>query len=177
MEKITVAELIQIFLLFAIVIGCIIFMLHDIDLTNKRNRFEKALKESIRQNKLKNEDVHLLASRWSVKPGRVKSILLFILSDFLTSNDCPDHHIARIRELIEWHDTNDPFAELPENIKLQLQHILRLSATCQPEVTSLTRSLHDIYTSNQKKMRRAKIVSFIISVASLLTGIYSIFFN
>ena len=126
---------------------------------------------------VKNNDIYLLAKRWSVRHEDIEKILLFIFNDFLTDKNCHSHHCTRIRELIEWHDKHAPLSDLPDDIKLQLQHILRLSGTCEPEVISLTKSLHDIYNSSQKKAKRVRIINFVlgtISVASFCITLYEI---
>lgn len=158
-------------------LAVIAYTFADIGRTANQRKYEKKLKEAILYGEFKNNDIYLLAKRWSVRHEDIEKILLFIFNDFLTDKNCHSHHCTRIRELIEWHDKHAPLSDLPDDIKLQLQHILRLSDTCEPEVISLTKSLHDIYNSSQKKAKRVRIINFVlgtISIASFCITLYEI---
>ncbi|HHY7778259.1 TPA: hypothetical protein ACV7XG_002221 [Escherichia coli] len=62
-------DIISIIILLAVyLIGLIFIVLifNDIDITSKKRKYEKKLKEAIINGSLQNNDIYLLAERWSV---------------------------------------------------------------------------------------------------------------
>ncbi|EQC3033833.1 hypothetical protein ACY3W8_004748, partial [Escherichia coli] len=121
-------DIISIIILLAVYLIGLIFIIlifNDIDITSKKRKYEKKLKEAIINGSLQNNDICLLAERWSVSHEHIKSALLSVFNDFLTDNNF-SHHVPRVRELITWYEKYAPFTELPEDIKQQLQNIISL---------------------------------------------------
>ncbi|GKX50316.1 hypothetical protein SOASR029_06250 [Budvicia aquatica] len=154
----------------------ILFILNDAGLALNRRRYELVLKQAIAFDKLKNEDISLLATRWSVKKEKITASLIFILNDFLNDKDCSDEKLYKIRDFISWHQDNDPFSDLPDDIKLQLQKIQKMADNgYQEDILRLSKSLSDIYISNQRKEKRARLISsfgLFIGIVGLLYGFF-----
>lgn len=47
--------------------GYLFFTINDIDSSRREIKYEAILKKAIKSNQLKNEDIYLLATRWSVR--------------------------------------------------------------------------------------------------------------
>ncbi|CAI1967086.1 Uncharacterised protein [Serratia fonticola] len=159
--------------IFSAVAGFIFYMLNDIDLTLKRRKYEATLKQAIALDRLQSDDVYLLATRWFVKKDQIATTLNFILSDYINDKDCSDEKLERIRELIICHQENDPFSDLPDDIKLQLQQIQKMAGDGHQDILRLSKSLSEIYLSNQRKAKNSWILSlcsFLIGIVGLLYG-------
>ncbi|KGA36278.1 hypothetical protein KU74_07375 [Pectobacterium brasiliense] len=154
-------------------IALLSFMLNDIFQSIKRRKCKETIKKAINAGIMKNEDIYLLAERWGVKREKISSVLNLILSDYLNEKDCPDEPLEKIRNLIVWHQENDPFADLPENIKLQLLHLQKNTDTDHAGILQLSKSLNEIYLSNQRKAKREQR----ISIVSLLIGLIGLFYG
>ncbi|CAI0902148.1 hypothetical protein [Serratia entomophila] len=163
-------------LIIVAVLGFVIYMLNDIDLTFKRRKYETTLKQAINSGKLKNEDTYLLATRWFVRKEKVTETLGFILSDYLNDSNCSKENLDRIRCLINWHQCNDPFSDLPDDVKLQLQKIYKMADGCQDDIIRLSKSLSEIYLSNQRKAKRERLIS-LFSLFVGIVGLLYVFLN
>ncbi|WP_256130227.1 hypothetical protein [Escherichia coli] len=84
----------------------IILTINDIDRSSKKRKYEKKRKEAIINGSLQNNDIRLLAERWSTSHEHIKSALLSVFNDFLTDNNF-SHHVPRVRELITWYGTRN----------------------------------------------------------------------
>ncbi|MBN3170748.1 hypothetical protein [Pectobacterium brasiliense] len=147
--------------------------LNDLSQSLKRHKYKETIKKAINAGRVKNEDIYLLAERWNVKREKISTVLNLILSDYLNEKDCPDEPLEKIRNLIVWHQENDPFADLPENIKLQLLHLQKKTDTDHAGILQLSTSLNEIYLSNQRKAKREQR----ISIVSLLIGLIGLFYG
>lgn len=165
-------ELFGIFII-SIALAYFIYILYDTDLSRKRIKYEATLKNAISSGKINNEDIYTLAERWLVKKEKISLNLYFILSDYLNEKDCDDEKLNRIREIIIWHQEQNPFSDLPDDIKLQLQRLQGMASNCRNEILQLSKSLSEIYLSNQRRTRREQIVSRI----SLLVGIVGVMYG
>lgn len=89
----------------------------------------------------------------------------------------PDEYLASVRKLLEEHQNEEPFAELPENISLQLAAFQKKS---NDEAIQLATSLSQLYSSNQTKLDKQKKITYysfgvgllgvVIAVVSFLTS-------
>ncbi|MBN5320100.1 hypothetical protein JY479_08760 [Serratia marcescens] len=168
------------FIIFQIVVfmvlGYCLYLLNDIDLTIKRRRYQTAIKQAVNSGRLEDEDIYPLATRWLVKKEKITETLYLILSDYLNDEHCSNEKLSRIRSLISWHKSNEPFSDLPDDINFQMQKIYRIAGDCQDDIVRLSKSLSEIYLSNQRKVKRERL----ISLSSLLVGIIGLmygFFN
>ncbi|ENU3976424.1 hypothetical protein HIU27_RS12890 [Escherichia coli] len=170
-------DIISIIILLAVYLIGLIFIIlifNDIDITSKKRKYEKKLKEAIINGSLQNNDICLLAERWSVSHEHIKSALLSVFNDFQTDNNF-SHHVPRVRELITWYEKYAPFTDLPEDIKQQLQNIISLPDASESEVQLLASSLHDIYNSRQKKEKKARRINYVLGAVSIASFCITLF--
>uniref|UniRef100_UPI0035C68C69 hypothetical protein n=1 Tax=Serratia quinivorans TaxID=137545 RepID=UPI0035C68C69 len=128
--------------------------LNDIGAAYRRGKYEDKLKTAIDLGRLENEDIYLLASRWVVKKEQITTVLHRLLNEYVDSKECNVETLGRVRRLIDWHQKNDPFSDLPDDVRLQLQHIKTIAPDSQEEIIRLSKSLSDIYISNQRQQKR-----------------------
>ncbi|HAH0555367.1 hypothetical protein [Escherichia coli] len=175
-------DIISIIILLTVYLVGLLFIImtfNDMDRSSKKRKYEKKLKEAIISGDLQNNDVCLLAERWSVRHEHIKGVLLSVFNDFMADKNF-SYHVPRLRELILWHEKHFPLEDLPDDIKQQLQNISSLPGAKESDVHLLTRSLHDIYTSNQKKAKRARRINYImgfITIASFFITLFQILFK
>ncbi|HEI8505957.1 TPA: hypothetical protein SLF17_003132 [Serratia marcescens] len=132
----------------------IIVILNDAGSTRRKKRYEEKLRKAIDLGRLKNEDIYVLANRWLVKKDQIASILHYLLDGYIDDKESNDEKLERVRNLIDWHQVNDPFSDLPDDVRLQLQHLQTLSTGGQDEIIRLSKSLRDLYVSNQQQQKR-----------------------
>ena len=157
-------DIISIIILLAVYLIGLIFIIlifNDIDITSKKRKYEKKLKEAIINGSLQNNDICLLAERWSVSHEHIKSALLSVFNDFQTDNN--------------FYEKYAPFTELPEDIKQQLQNIINLPDASESEVQLLASSLHDIYNSRQKKEKKARRINYVLGAVSIASFCITLF--
>ncbi|QHP79364.1 hypothetical protein EO763_05085 [Pectobacterium odoriferum] len=167
-------------ILFVAFVAFLSFMLNDLDLSLKRRKYEETIRKAINAEKIKNEDIYLLAERWSVKREKISVALNFILNDYLNEKDCTDERLGKIRNLIVWHQENDPFSDLPDNIRLQLQHLQSTAIGCQDDVIKLSKSLSDISISAKRQAKRERLMTYlsvILGVAGLVIGVIGLMYG
>ncbi|MDF7679926.1 hypothetical protein PT300_04580 [Enterobacteriaceae bacterium ESL0689] len=153
--------------------GYLFFTINDIDSSRREIKYEAILKKAIKSNQLKNEDIYLLATRWSVRKNKIAKILTYILNDFINEEKCSAESSTKIRDLIEWHNAHDPYSDLPENIQLHLKHLQQQTPDNHPTLLSLAKSLSDIYVSNQKEKKKDRMLAWgglIIGIAGIICG-------
>ncbi|MEL0579073.1 hypothetical protein AACK17_10995 [Pectobacterium punjabense] len=161
-------------LLSVVYIALFFLILNDVDLSIKRRKYKEMIKKAINTGRIKNEDIYLLAKRWSVKQEKISVVLNVILSDYLNEKNCADEQLEKIRSLILWHQENDPFSDLPDNIRLQLQHLQKTAIGHHDDVNKLSKSLSDISISAKRQARRERqmtYLSVILGVAGLIIGV------
>lgn len=158
--------------LILMALAYLFYMLNDLDLMNKRRKYETSIKNAINLGKIRNEDIYLLAERWHVKKEKISINLYFILNDYLNEKNCSDEKLNRIREIIFWHQEQDPFSDLPDNIKFQLQHLQNAEENRHVQILHLSKSLGEIYVSNQRKTKRDRIISLVSCLAGIIGVLY-----
>lgn len=141
-----------------------------------RTRFREQLGLAVKSGMLSYSDLQHIAERWNQDRKSVLQSLRVLLSDAL-SGEQADLAIAteHIRTLLRDHQSREPFAELPENISIQLAN---LSGT-QPElIAQLAASLGELYSSNQresKKQKRLGVLGFVVGVIGLLLSVPGVY--
>lgn len=146
-----------------------------------RKRFREQIKLATQSERLSYSDLQHIAERWSQDRNSVLQSLRVLLSDALSGEQKDLAGVTdRIRTLLIEHQAREPFAELPENISIQLANL----SNSQPEpVTQLAASLSELYSKNQresKKQKRLGVFGFIVGVIGVLLsipGIYITFFK
>lgn len=144
----------------------------------KREQFSKVLKNGIRKKEITSNDLRHIAARWNQDRKSILFNLRGLLSDYFmqekegqSKNEEHEKSKEYIRKLLEDHEKDEPFAELPKNIGLQLNSIQKsLNETDSDKIEQLASSLSILYASNVEEISKQKL----ISKASLFLGVLGV---
>ncbi|QCT87975.1 hypothetical protein [Escherichia sp. E4742] len=162
-----------------IAIAAIIFftyILNDVITDLWKKRFETGIKNGIEKNKIQNNDIYILAERWPIGKINIQHSLNRVFDYYINTPDQDTLNLVKIREIIDWHKKQDPFSELPENIKLQLTTLQNISDGNKEIVLQLSKSLSELYLSKEKSFRSEKRIAR-ISLFLAITGAISSFIS
>ncbi|AUO01802.1 hypothetical protein C0558_08440 [Serratia marcescens] len=157
-----------------------IYIRNDAGSTRREKRYEEKLKKAIDLGRLKNEDIYLLANRWLVKKEQIVSILYRLLDEYIDDKESNNEKLDRVRNLLEWHQLNDPFSDLPDDVRLQLQQFQTIFTDGQEEIIRLSKSLRDLYISNQQQQKRDRFLTwsgFAIGLVGIVLTLWSFIQN
>ncbi|WP_421302038.1 hypothetical protein [Aeromonas veronii] len=161
------------------VFGAMIPIFKDWAESNCRKRFRDQLRKAIENEKLESEDLVHLAERWNQDRRSVLSTLRCILAESISGDiDSLKDKSARLRELIKWHSEREPFAELPENIGLQLNTMKNLFPESASNIGQLATSMSELYSSNKADLKKQKLYSFwgfLVGILGLLLTVASLY--
>ncbi|QZA77471.1 hypothetical protein K4H28_14480 [Deefgea tanakiae] len=146
--------------------------------SNWKKRFRQQLRSAIHKEILTFEDMEHIAERWNQDRKAVLLSLRVLHSEALSGED-PEltKHCDAIRILLSRHQAREPYAELPENISLQLSRLSEISGTTDT-IAQLASSLSELYSSNQREIVEQKKYSFwgfvigIVGVLLSVPGLY-----
>ena len=148
---------------------------------NWRKRFREQMKAAVVRQSMNYADLQHLAERWNQDRQAVLQSLRVLLSEAIAGeDDSLSERTEFLRQLLLEHQAREPYAELPENISLQLA-ALRSTVSNRPDaIPQLATSLSDLYSKNQRELARQKkltIWGFVVGVLGLLAslpGLYSV---
>lgn len=143
------------------------YLLKDMSQSLWQYRYETIIKKGIKSGVLLNNDIYILAERWNIDRINISRSLGRVLNNYMNTDNPDERQLVRLREIMAWHKEQDPYADLPENITLQLHAIKRLHNNSEEEIHQLSISLSELYLSKEKGVRLEKLISRI----SLLVGI------
>lgn len=161
-----------------IVIG-ILPILKDTAESNWKKQFRKQVRLGIIKNHLTYEDMQHIAERWSQDRKSILFSLRIMHSEAISGEDeelCKN--VGTIRELIEKHQSQEPYSELPENISIQLNG-LNSKPGVKEQVSQLAASLSELYLSNQQKHARQVKFTYwgtIAGVIGVFIGVAGLYF-
>jgi len=151
--------------------------LKDIAESTRRIRFRRDTKAAISGPGLSYEDLQHIAESWSQDRKMVLKSLRILLTEALTEQDPKLAGSAEaIRGLLREHRELEPYAELPENISIQLSAIASKDADLGSAVSQLASSLSELYSSHQKKILRQSRLAWaglVIGVVGVAIGVAS----
>jgi len=102
-----------------IVIGLLPILKDSVE-SNWKKQFRKQVRLGIIKNHLTYEDMQHIAERWSQDRKSILFSLRIMHSEAISGEDEDlEKNIDSIRELIEKHQNQEPYSELPENISIQ----------------------------------------------------------
>jgi hypothetical protein len=146
--------------------------------SNWRKRFRQQVRSAIQKESLTFEDMEHIAERWSQDRNSVLQSLRIFHSEALSGEDAElANYCIPIRQLLSRHQAREPYAELPQNISLQLSRINEVNGTADA-VAQLASSLSELYSSNQREINKQKKYSFwgfvigIVGVLLSIPGLY-----
>lgn len=143
--------------------------------SNWRKRFRQQLKLGVARETVTFNDLEHLAERWNQDRKAVLQSLRVLLSEALSGEDSElSSHVEKLRSLLAQHESREPYAELPENISLQLAGISATAPSVSGPIGQLAASLGDLYSSNQRDLSRQKKLSFwgfVVGVVGLVLSV------
>lgn len=159
-------------------------VLKDTAENNWKKQFRKQIRLGVIKSSLSYEDMMHIAERW----GQDRKAILFSLrimhSEAVSGEDADlCQNIQTIRELIKSHQHQEPYAELPENIGIQLSTISHQTPESTTQISQLASSLSELYSSNQLKLNRQVKLTYLGSIAGVigiligLAGLYIAFLS
>ena len=161
------------------VFGAMIPMLKDWADTNWKKRLREQLGKAIANDKLEPEDLIHLAERWNQDRRNVLSILRSMLAESISGEiDGLIDKSSKLRELIKWHAEREPFAELPENIGIQLNTMKVQFPQSALNIGQLATSMSELYSTNKADLKKQKLLSFwgfLVGILGLLLSVASLY--
>lgn len=152
------------------------------DARKKRRRaFKNDIVKGIVNGMLQWEDLEILCQRWR----QSRTDLHWVLSDLLHESLCEEADRSkelykRIKELLSEQQKAEPFAELPESIRMHMEQLSsRFRENGDEVVRPLAASICDTIIEADRRHEKQKLItkySFVVGVVSLLVGIASLFF-
>lgn len=147
--------------------------------SNWRKRFRQQIKLAVQKGNLSFSDLEHIAERWFQNRNSVLQSLRVLLSEAVSGEDEDlSKCCTEVRDLLDQHQSREPYAELPENISLQLSRIRETRPELSTAVTQLASSLSDLYSTNQRELQKQKKFSywgFIIGIIGLLLSAPSLY--
>jgi hypothetical protein len=151
-------------------------MLYDLVKSHHKKRFRQQVEAGIINGNITYNDMLSISERWGQNRKTIYANLRIMLSEAIAvENKDLSEKIDSIRDLLNEHQCKEPFAELPEEISLQLSYLETLTNNKEKEtITQLAASLSEIYRSNQEKVstqRKYTLGGFVIGFLGLLVGL------
>lgn len=149
-----------------------------------KKRFRDQLKAAVIRQSLTYADLQHLAERWNQDRQAVLQSLRVLLSEAIAGEgEGLSERVDFLRQLLIEHQSREPYAELPENISLQLAALSPALMDRPEAVPQLATSLSDLYSKNQRELMRQKrltVWGFVVGVLGLLAslpGLYSLWYT
>jgi len=139
---------------------------------SNRSSFIEALKKGIKSEEMTYSDLQHIAENFNQNRQSILSGLRIMLADAISGDKDLIESIENIRNLLEVHQKNEPFAELPENISLQLADIQ--DNTNNKKIDQLAASLSTLYISHQRSISKEKNIARAGIVIGILSVIWSV---
>lgn len=170
-------------LIVGAVLGTIIGLIPIIKDTAENNwkkQFRKQVRLGIIKDHLTYEDMQHIAERWSQDRKAILLSLRIMHSETVSGEDEElSKQLQCIRDLIVLHQEKEPYAELPENIGIQLNTISSASVELENQITQLASSLSELYISNQQSHSRQVKFTYwgaIAGIAGIVIGVTGLYF-
>jgi hypothetical protein len=166
--------------LMAAFIGYFISSITSIKTTQRRS-CKNDIKQGIENGLLQWDDLSILAQRWNQSRADMHWILSDLLHESLASKDEKERVIyQKVKELLKTEHNTEPFAELPESIRIHVETVSsRFRENGEEVLRPLATAICDTIVESNKKsegQRRFTIWSLFIGILSLLIGIASLVF-
>ena len=137
-----------------------------------RSSFIETLKKGIESEKMTYPDLQHIAENFNQNRQSILSGLRVMLADSTGGDEDLSESLENIRDLLEAHQKNEPFAELPENISLQLADIQ--DNPSNKKIDQLAASLSTLYISHQRSISKEKNIARAGIVIGVLSVIWSV---
>lgn len=143
-----------------------------------RNSFIETLKKGIKSEKMTYPDLQHIAENFNQNRQSILSGLRVMLADTTGGDEDLAESLENIRDLLEAHQKNEPFAELPENISLQLADIQDNPGN--KKIDQLAASLSTLYISHQRSISKEKTMTragFAVGIVGVIWSIITYFIS
>jgi hypothetical protein len=151
---------------------------------NWRKQFRKQVRLGVIKNTLNHDDMMHIAERWFQDRKAILHSLRVMHSEAVSGEDTELAQNAQcIRDLIKHHQDKEPYAELPENISIQLNDISSQSSDLSITIAQLASSLSELYSTNQLKLSRQVKLTYLGAITGIigiligLAGLYLAFLS
>jgi len=166
--------------LFAVFAGYLITFFSEVR-TKQRRSCKSDIQMGIENGILQWDDLTILAQRWNQSRTDIHWILSDLIHESLSSKNEKEKVLyEKIKELLKTEHNTEPFAELPESIRIHIENVSSRFRDSGDEVLRpLAAAICDtIVESNKKSVAQRKLTtwSFFVGIISLLIGITSLVF-
>ena len=140
------------------------------------NKFLQQARKIIEANDdLSYDDIHNISQSWNIERERLLHLLRALLGEAMAEKtEASRSKVDAIRKLVRDHLTRTPYSELPENIGLQLTGLSTAYPAASPQISQLAGSLSELYSKNQRELKKQKAIavwSFVVTIVSLIVAI------
>jgi uncharacterized membrane protein len=153
--------------------------------TERRAKQRRACKEGIHQGivsgMLQWDDLEILGHRWNQGRSDIHWILSDLLHESLSSKDENGQALYhKVKELLKTEHNTEPFAELPESIRLHVENVSsRFRENGDEVIRPLAAAICDSIVEAERKseiQRKLTMWSFFVGIISLFIGVASLVF-
>lgn len=147
--------------------------------TKQRRSCKNDIQQGIENGILQWDDLSILAQRWNQNRTDIHWILSDLLHESLSSKDEKEKMLyQKVKELLKTEHNTEPFAELPESIRIHVENVSsRFRESGEDVLRPLAAAICDtIVESNKKSDAQRKLTtwSFFVGIISLFIGITSL---
>jgi len=138
--------------------------------------FIETLRKGLKSGQMTYSDLQHIAESWKQNRQAILFGLRKMLSHAISGDEDLANAVDAIRELIKEHEKNEPFAELPENISLQLADIQKNPD--KDKINQLAASLSTLYISHQQNISKEKLwtkAGFTIGIIGVIWSVATFF--
>lgn len=160
------------------VIGIIANIYNNYISTRERAKFREDLTSAVKLTQPTWEQVLLISGTQSLSQTDVNIVLREMIRDALSGKaEGMQEHIALLESYLQSHKREEPFEDLPDDVRSHLERI-KAHIPDRPELLDpLADQLRELKAKNIREKRRQSyinIVSLIIGIAGLIVGVYAI---
>lgn len=157
-----------------IAISLFLYFLYIIHNYITRKHFIYLVKNGLNQHNINYDDLINLKNKKKLNSINFNIAISELKAEIdFTNNKTLSIHKDKFNELIELHSKNNPFSDLPNNIKNSLQIMFSNNQYNKAEIKKLA---HQLSYHIKKQTKKDKIM-FIINIVSLLLGIFGLFWG
>lgn len=168
------------FALLAVALISIVFsFINNYEKNRATSSFKGLLREAIINTQPTWNQVRLMASTRPLTTGDVSKIVRELLAEALGGESARlKPHVAVIESYIDADQKDEPFEDMPQEIRIHLERI-RDHLSNRPELLeALVDHLRDVRTESIRRTKRQTFVnvgSLVVGLAGLIVGVLSIF--
>ncbi len=139
------------------------------------------IQQGIENGILQWDDLAVLAQRWNQSRTDIHWILSDLLHESLASKDEKGKVLyQKVKDLLKTEYNTEPFAELPESIRIHVENVSsRFRESGEEVLRPLAAAICDSIVESNKKseaQRKFSIWSFFVGIISLFIGVASLVF-